>query len=81
MSRLASLVLLLATRAALPCPDSNWVATGDGDCYLLLPGDLEATAEDAKAACRDIEPTATLPEVHNDEDQLTVMPTAWWILS
>ncbi|XP_043197437.1 CD302 antigen-like [Amphibalanus amphitrite] len=73
MSPLATVVLLLTARAALLCPDSNWVATGDGDCYLPLPGDLfKTTAEDAEVACRDFEPTATLPEVHNYEDQLTL---------
>ena len=70
MFRLNSLVLLVVARAALACPDS-WVATEDGDCYLLLSPD-QHTADDAEAACTDVDPAATLAEVHNDQDQLTV---------
>ena len=77
MFRLGSVVLLLTARAALVCPDSySCVETGDGDCYLPLPGDLlKTTAEDAEVVCRNFEPTAILAEVQNYQDQLTVRKT------
>ncbi|XP_043197435.1 lectin BRA-3-like [Amphibalanus amphitrite] len=67
------IVVFLATRAALGCPNSQWLATGDDDCFLPLPPSMaNVTADDALEICHDIEPTSSLPEILDDEDQQMV---------
>ena len=68
-----SVVLLLAIRAALCCPNSQWLATGDGDCFLPIPPSMaEVTADDARDICHDINSNSSLPEILDADEQLMV---------
>ena len=73
MARLSCLVLLLASRAALSCPNENWLAMEDGSCYLPLPPSIyNATADDGIEMCQQLESTANYPEVASEEQQARV---------
>ncbi|XP_043239347.1 pulmonary surfactant-associated protein D-like [Amphibalanus amphitrite] len=74
MVRLSCAVLLVAARAALCCPNENWLALEDGSCYLPLPPSIrDATANDGIEMCQQLEPTANFPQITSEEQQAKVL--------
>ena len=73
----AALLLLLAgvSQAAAvppPCPNSTWVESPAGDCFLQLHLATPVTADDALQLCSQIAPGSYLPETLDPETNLIV---------
>ena len=70
--------LLLAASASLAlallphCPNSSWVQSPAGDCFLQLHLDQPVTADQALTLCSDVEADSFLPETLDPETNYIV---------
>ena len=69
--------LLLASGAVLaavppPCPNSSWVESPAGDCFLPLHLQTPITADEALTLCSEVAPGSYLPETLDPETNLIV---------
>ncbi|KAF0303353.1 hypothetical protein FJT64_024660 [Amphibalanus amphitrite] len=75
----AALLLLtgpLARAVPPPCPNTSWVESPAGDCFLPLHLQSPVTADQALALCTDAAPGSYLPETLDPETNFIVQMVA-----